>query len=758
MDGTTRPPALFDLEPRSSEGLFAAVALNRPVRREFTYAVPLALADRAVPGVRVIVPLGTRSELGVIVSIQRCTDLPVQKLRPIRGVLDPEPVVNAELLELARWVAQRYASSLGEALAAVLPAPLKRSTRAREGVFHLAAAEGIGHKQLEELAERFQKQHRVLRTLIEIGKPVEMRDFLRRLKLSSSPVQSLQRRGWVRLERVIAPLDPLERSVVARPRPARLSEAQERAVTAILKRLERSVHACFLLQGVTGSGKTEVYLRVIEDALSRGRSAITLVPEIALTPQTVGWFRSRFGEVCVLHSRMTGEQRLAAWRRLASGDVRVVVGARSAVFAPVRDLGIIVVDEEHEPSFKQENSPRYQARDVALERARQAGAVCLFGSATPSLESWMQARQGNYELLQLPERVGGGTSPTVHVVDMRLEHHQSYGVPLFSRLLLEFLRETVESREQAILFLNRRGFVPILWCPGCETTLRCAQCDMGMTYHRRIDRLVCHGCCAERKVPESCPTCSRPGLRPLGVGSERVEAALKKLWPQTRVRRMDSDTMHRREDYEETLSAFERREVDVLVGTQMIAKGLDFPRVTMVGIVFADVGLHLPDFRAAERTFQLIAQVAGRAGRSTRPGRIVVQTLAPEHPAIRRGAAAEYQAFAEEELRAREELGYPPFGRLLRVLVEDRDELRAEDGAKRLGAELRAQDFARRAQVLGPAPAPIAVLRGRHRQHLLVKLPSDDLLVASAVSWLAERAQMESRHQVKIDVDPMSLL
>jgi primosomal protein N' (replication factor Y) len=733
------------------------VALNRPVRREFSYVVPEALAADVVPGVRVSVPFGARSDLGVVVALEVETDVPPGRLRTIRAVLDAEPVIGPELLELARWIAERYACALGEALAALLPATLKRSARGRGGLIHLAAAPGVGERELGELAEGSPKQHRVLRDLLRVGKPVELQDFLRRANLSASPVHTLVRRGYVELTRVARGMDALDVARSARPRPERLSPAQEQAVAKITRRLERREHASFLLQGVTGSGKTEVYLRAIEAALAHGRSAIALVPEIALTPQTVGWFRSRFGAVCVLHSRMSDEQRFHAWKRLAAGEARVVVGARSAVFAPVRDLGVIVVDEEHEPSFKQESTPRYHAREVAVERARRAGAVCLLGSATPALETWSAARAGKHEQLVLPERVGGGTPPAVHVVDLRLEHERGGAPPLFSRLLASFLDETLAEQEQAILFLNRRGFVPILWCAGCGNSLRCAQCDLALTYHRRIDRLLCHACCEELRVPTACPTCSRPGLRPLGVGSERVEAALRRRWPDARVARMDSDTMRRREDYEESLTAFERREVDVLVGTQMIAKGLDFPRVTLVGIVAADLGLYMPDFRAAERTFQLVAQVAGRAGRGTRPGRIVVQTSAPEHPAIRHGGRAEYEAFAREELAARRELGYPPYGRLVRVVLEDADERRVAGASEALAEALRAQEFARRLQVLGPAPAPVALLRGRHRMHLLLKAPLEEQLVCAAAGWLAERAGQESRVQIKVDVDPLSL-
>jgi primosomal protein N' (replication factor Y) len=766
---TLTTPALFDLEeeheePAAAPGLYARVAIQRPIRREFTYVVPDELAARVLPGVRVAVVFARRRHVAVVVALETTSDVPARKLQPVLEVLDAEPVVGAELLGLTRWMADRYASSWGEALAAVLPAPLKRERKSRR-IAVVRAAEGVGEAELGEIAERFPKQHRLLRFLIELSEPIELREVLRRTKLSESPARTLERRGWVRIERVDPPDDDLQARASARPRPEHLSDAQQAAVTALRASLDAREHRTFLLAGVTGSGKTEVYLRAIEAALEAGRTAIVLVPEIALTPQTVGWFRSRFGEVCVLHSGMTDAQRLASWRRLRHGEVRVVVGARSALFAPVEDLGVVVVDEEHEPSFKQESVPRYHARDVAIERARRAGAVCILGSATPSLESWTRGRDGTYELLRLPERVGGGAPPTVHVVDMRTETRRGRGgpagqkgAPLFSHLLQTLLTETLAAREQAILFLNRRGFVPVLWCPGCEESVSCDQCDVGLTYHRRIERLVCHSCCEERALPPACPTCTRPGLRFLGMGSERVETELARLFPDARVRRMDSDTMRRRGDYEEVLGAFERHEVDVLVGTQMIAKGLDFPRVTLVGIVSADPALHLPDFRAAERTFQLIAQVAGRAGRSELPGRIVVQTMAPEHPAIRHGATADHETFVREEAALRAELGYPPSGRLLRVVFEDTDEKRMETCAEELAEALRAEPAAARTRILGPAPAPFALLRGRHRRHVLVKAALDDPDFERVVDWLADRAAKESRTTVKIDVDPMSLL
>ncbi len=756
-------PTLFDLgppelaAPRAGPGCYARVALNRPVQCEFTYSVPPGLVARAAVGGRVAVPFGARREVGVIVELERETDVPAARLKNVLAVLDDEPVVESELLGLTHWIARRYACSWGEALAAVLPAPLKREG-GRRRVPRIRVAPGIGAAELEELRARHPEQHRLLRTLLEVGGTSLLRELLRSLRLSESPAKSLQKRGWVALEMVEEQSDPLAGSVSSKKRPERLSPAQTAALERVLARLETRQNATFLVHGVTGSGKTEVYLRAIEHALAQGRGAIVLVPEIALTPQTVGWFRARFGEVCVLHSRMSDIQRLSEWRRLQQSRVRVVVGARSAVFAPVRELGVIVVDEEHEPSFKQESVPRYHARDVAVERARRAGAVCLLGSATPALESWHAARTRAYEILSLPERVGGGKPCTVQVVDMRLDGERARTSTLFSRVLLHFLGETLAHREQAILFLNRRGYVPVLYCPGCQTTLACGHCSTALTYHRRIARMVCHTCCQERDVLAACPTCSRPNLRPLGMGSEKVEAELARLLPGARIARMDSDTMRRREDYENTLAAFERHELDVLVGTQMIAKGLDFPRVTLVGILAADQALELPDFRSEERTYQLIAQVAGRAGRGTRPGRVVVQTRNTISPAIRCGARGDYIGMTRHLEEFRRERGYPPFGRLCRVVFEDTDFARAKATAELWANELKARVPEEGWRVEGASPAPLALVRGKHRFNLLIKAPPADPAFEALLSWMAEWAQRESRSDVKIDVDPVSMM
>lgn len=733
------------------------VVVARPVRTAFTYAVPSRLAGRAVSGARVVVPFGSLREVGVVIGAGRAESLGGRRARELAAVLEEAPHVEGALLELTRWMAEEYACSWGEALHAVLPAALKR-TSARATVLVAQARPGIGPRELAEL-EAQPKQQRLLRTLLELQGGIELRDLLRQLNLSQAPARTLERRGWIEIRRERPLNDPLLAAGAdearRRERPSALLEGQRAAVETLAAAL-RGGGGTFLLEGVTGSGKTEVYLELIERALALGRGAIVLVPEIALTPQTVGWFRSRFGSVAVLHSRMSDVQRVDAWQEIARGAVRVVVGARSALFAPVADLGVVVVDEEHEPSFKQDSTPRYHARDVAVRRAELAGAVCVLGSATPSLESWQRARSGRYGHLHLPERAGGGTLPPVEVLDLSRERRAQGG--LFSTRLLELLGRTLERKEQAILFQNRRGFAPVLWCRECRETVRCANCDVTLTWHRRIARLVCHACCEESPAPKGCPSCTAPGLRPLGAGSERIESELGKLFPAARVRRMDSDTMRRREDYESVLSAFGAGEVDVLVGTQMIAKGLDFPRVTLVGIVDADGALHLPEFRAAERTFQLIAQVAGRAGRGALAGRIVVQTHVPEHPAIARAASHDFRGFAQAEIAERELLGYPPHGRLIRALFDDGDLTRATALAARAAALLRERLADGGATVLGPAPAPVAFLRGRHRVHLLVKCPCEGGELGRAREALLEIAADSGRTRTTIDVDAQSLL
>jgi len=512
----------------------------------------------------------------------------------------------------------------------------------------------------------------------------------------------------------------------------------------------------FLLHGVTGSGKTEVYLQAIARTRAAGKGALVLVPEIALTPQLAGRFRARFGDqVALLHSGLSDAERHSEWLRLRRGEAGICVGVRSAVFAPVQDLGIVVVDEEHDPSFKQEDGPPYHARDLAVVRARMGGAVCVLGSATPSLETLENARRGRYELVRLPRRIDDRPMPEVRLVDLSRLRRGAPAPGLLSRELADALVETVAAGRQSILFLNRRGFQTLVLCRDCGREERCEHCSVSLTYHARRGLLLCHYCGASQRMTPRCPACGgeRAGV---GVGTEQVEAAVRELVPAARVARLDRDAVSGAADLAEILARFARREVDVLVGTQMVTKGHDFPGVTLVGVVLADTALALPDFRAAERTFQLLTQVAGRAGRGREAGRVLVQTFHPHSPAIALAVGHDYQGFAEVELENRRALGYPPFGRMLAVRVEG-----SEAGARRTADALG--EAARPAlgpglSMLGPAPAAIERIRGRSRWHLLFKAGDAAALrrVHRALARVAARPPGGA--QVRFDVDPHSML
>jgi len=570
---------------------------------------------------------------------------------------------------------------------------------------------------------------------------------------------ALVKLGQVLTSREAAPTDELELAAIAPPTPEdaippTLNAAQAAALAEVEAALEARRFAPFLLLGVTGSGKTEVYLQAIVRTLAQGRQAVVLVPEIALTPQTVRRFRARFERVAVLHSAQTEAERARAWRRIHAGSVDVVIGPRSAVFAPVPRLGLLVVDEEHEGTFKQQNAPRYHARDAGLVRAKAAGAVVLLGSATPALESWKNALDGRYRLLRLPARVGERPLPTVAIVDLRSQVERGESRSHLGRTLEVRLAEALKKKGQVILLQNRRGFATSVACPRCGWVLRCHQCSVGLTYHRAGHFALCHLCGHERESPRTCPDCALPALKLQGVGTQTVEQEIARRFPDARIARMDSDSMRRRQSYEEVLGRFGRGEIDVLVGTQMVAKGLHFPGVTLVGIVSADTSLVLPDFRAAERTFALVAQVSGRAGRGDEDGRVVVPTTLPDHPAIRHAAHHDYEAFAAEELKDREAHGYPPFTRLLRVVVR---------GPREADVEARAQESAERLEplpgltLLGPAVPTVSRVEGRVRRHLLVKAPGP-AAIARALAVLRTAPRPKGRVEEIVDVDPLGLL
>jgi primosomal protein N' (replication factor Y) len=679
--------------------------------------------------VRVRVPFGGRRVVGVCVRLASSASLPEpagapqepalfegapvataarRALKDIEKALDREPALTPALLELTRFVAEYYRCSWGEAIQAALPGSVKRRIRKH------AAAE---------------------------------REVAARIAPADAPSSTPD-------------LAPATAPSPGAPPPALvLTPGQRDALDQILEPIRARTFAVTLVHGVTGSGKTEVYLRAIDETLRLGRCAILLVPEISLTPQTVARIRARFGDVGLLHSLQSDAERARHWERIRRGEVRVVVGPRSAVFAPVPNLGLIVVDEEHDASFKQDSVPRYHARDVAIVRARAEQAVAILGSATPSIESHVNAREGRYRGVYLPDRATRARLPDVEVVDLREEVKAVKGFPFISRRLEQVLKPALERGEQAILFLNRRGFSTFLQCKRCRHVLTCRECDVALTFHKANRLAVCHYCEAERPPPSECPKCLAPEVHYFGFGTERIEEEVARRFPGVRVQRVDSDAIEDAATLERVLEAFGRGEVQVLIGTQMVSKGLDFARVTVVGIISADTALNLPDFRSSERTFQLIAQVTGRAGRADLGGISIVQTFCPEHAAIRAARSHDSLGFLEHEIAHRRKLGYPPFARLARIVVSGPDESETARAAETIAGAMRAApDTAEPepAAILGPAPAPLSVLRGRYRFMILLKARNRSSL--KPMLEAAETCRLPTKVRMAIDVDPASML
>jgi len=743
----------------------AEVALNVPLRRSFDYLVPERLRGSVCVGGRVRVPFGhRRQELGYCVGLKQHTNIAPSRLREVVASLDAEPVFTDQMLRLARWMADYYRCSYGEALHAAIPAAL-HGARGRRQV--QVAKLQLGKREAQELAnrvfDRSPAQSKALRALALAGGQAAVRDIKNSAGVSRSTVKALESKGLITLSReTVENEDPLSegaRTDAPLQEPYAFTDEQQRAYELIVRRMDRGRFGVVLVHGVTSSGKTEVYLQVIAEVVRRGKQAIVLVPEISLTPQTVRHFSSRFRRLAVLHSRLTESERRRYWHRIRAGQADVVIGARSAIFAPLPALGLLVIDEEHENSFKQEDVPRYHARDVGIMRAKLDNALVVLGSATPSLESYLNARTGKYACVTLRRRIGGWPLPPVEVVDMRQEWGGPRRARVISQRLETCMRESLGKGEQVILFINRRGFAPFIRCPRCGYVLKCSRCDITLNYHARINVVMCHYCGLEQRPPARCPECGLERVRFGGTGTERVEEAVNELFPDAVALRMDSDTMRTRHAHEGALERFRTRQAHVLVGTQMIAKGLDFPNVTTVGVVNADVGLHLPDFRSRERTFQLLAQVAGRAGRGPAGGRVIVQTFMPFDPSIQAAARHDYGWFADEELKARRRLNYPPFGRMARIICRGPRPAPIERYMTELCAELRrlCAEAADGSHVLGPAPAPVSRIRRRHRHHALLKCPS-----AASLRSLLEAVEGllagPSGTKVIVDVDPMSML
>ena len=735
---------------------FAQVALPLPLHAAYTYRIPDGLAGRVVAGARVIVPLRGRRLVGIVLALT--TDAP-RTPRDILDAPDDAPAVTPPILRTARWIADYYGAPIGLALRAALPAAMWGASRpdaerATERILALAA-EAPSLREREQLFRRRRRQRELYEALESLGGRAPVRHVVEQLGFGDALVRALVQSGLARVDLAERFRDPFAGTPGAAP-PAEATPDQAAALAAI-EALPSGGGA--LLFGVTGSGKTFVYLEAVRRALAQGRGAIVLVPEIGLTPQTVSRLRGAFGDqVAVLHSGLSDGERADAWRLLHRGIRRVAVGARSAVFAPVRDLGLIVVDEEHEASYKNNEAPRYHARDVAAVRARLENARLVLGSATPSSEA-MALAGSRLELIRLPFRVGMRPLPPVELVDLRVMPKVAGTGPVpWSERLDEALARTLDRGEQAILLLNRRGWAAFLQCGDCGEVRRCPRCSVSLTVHQHPPALRCHYCGYTEPIALACPACANPLHQMRGVGTQQVERVVADRYPAARVARMDLDSTSTKWSHQRILAAVERREVDVLVGTQMIAKGLDFPNVTLVGVVDADTGLYLPDFRSGERAFQLLAQVAGRAGRGPRGGTVLVQTRNPRHPALVHAAVHDTEGFLTQELRVREWPPYPPNVALANVVASALDEQAAARRAAELGDWYRAlvDRHGLELETLGPAPCALARIKDRWRWHVMLR--GDSRALGRLLRYVARRLPRDREVRIVLDRDPSSVL
>jgi primosomal protein N' (replication factor Y) len=711
--------------------------------RAYSYSVPTALQNGLQVGQLVRVPLGGRVSLGVVWKYP--AEAPANtKLRSIVLLEYEQPVLTPDCCRLAEWMAGYYGCSLNSVLETVLPAAVRKGVRPvlqRMLTLIQLPAQDV----LEKMRRKAPRQAEALDFLSAQKVPVERAKLIAGLGMSQSAVDALIKQGWVREDAAVlwreAYKNPFAEGEVVPSSGHRLNPEQVAAVESASASLAKKSFQTHLLHGVTGSGKTEVYVALIRQVVAAGGSAIFLVPEVALTPQTVGRLRSRLADlgvkVVVWHSHLSAGERFDAWMAMSLGQSRVVVGARSAVFAPLHDLRLIIVDEEHEPSFKQGETPMYHGRDVAVMRASLLGITCVLGSATPSLETWRNAQGGRYILNTMAKRVDDRPMPAFRIVDMRREILHSKGQHMLSRELVQGLRERLERREQSILFLNRRGHSRSLVCPDCGAVVQCPRCSVALTLHREDDTARCHLCNHQEKAPVLCPQCRSPKVRWKGYGTQKVEETLAQLFPRVRVARMDADTMSKKDRFREILSDFRAGKYDILLGTQMIAKGLDFPRVTLVGIIDADLSLQLPDFRASERTFQLLTQVAGRAGRGDLEGVVVVQTFQPATDPIQFAKRLDFLGFAEAELERRNEFGYPPCRHLIRHVFRGRNVDKVNFIADAWVQELN-RLHPGIAEIRGPAPCPFEKIQDQHRVHLWY-------LVSGVKSFLAAMLPLRAK-------------
>jgi len=736
--------------------LYVEVAVPLPIDHSFTYRVPPGMEERAKVGVRVLVPFGPRRTTGLIVARVDGSSLSGREAKPVQAFLDEEPYITSRHLEFLSAAARECLAPVGEMLRAALPRGLPRrdapSTPRTETIFRPAGGGDDGTAT--------PKQRQVLAAVREAGE-ISATELSARIPGGADAARRLASKGRLAAE--------------VREKPAELSAGhlpdlsgeiiptvhQEAALAKIGVVLASGKFGAFVLHGITGSGKTEVYLRAVEQVRQTGRQAVYLVPEIALTPQLLGRVASRFGGgVAVLHSGLTPAERAAQWRKVRSGEVFLCVGARSAVFSPFPSPGLFIVDEEHDAAYKQEDGIRYQARDLALLRGKMEDAVVLLGSATPSAESVRMTLTGEAALLPLPERIGGRELPEIQIVDLKGRASLRGADRYFSPELETAIEETLGRGEKAMLFLNRRGFAPAVTCLDCGQTVQCRNCKVSLTFHQQHDALLCHYCDSRTQPPEKCAVCGGHKIAQVGIGTERLLAWAAKRWKEARVARLDSDVSRRKGAYGEILSRMHSGDVDILVGTQMIAKGHDFPEVTLVGVLLADLSLSFPDFRSSERTFQILTQVAGRAGRGDRPGKVIVQTLSPEHVCIRAAARHDFAGFMEEELAGRKALGYPPFGRMLLLRLWGPKDDRVRQAAQEVAEALSEPVTAAGIQLLGPAPSPISFVKRKHHFQILLKMPARFPVGDFFPPLLRPLRDLVRKHGVRMeaDVDPYHMM
>ncbi len=719
----------------------ADIAVPVNLFKTFHYAVPPHLADDLVIGSRVVVPFGSRRVTGTVAGFPEQTETPT--LREIVGLAGPP--LSPDRMKLAFWMADYYLHPLGLTIETLLPRGVEETKPKRVRLLRLLS----GDHDMDLI--RGPKQAALFLLLSErLTVPTaELKDF------APSTIKALCAAGIAEVVEEEDRLQTDDETFMPDAAPELMPE-QAAAVGAVTAAIAQGTFETFLLHGVTASGKTEVYLQCIGSLVGTGKGAIVLVPEIALTPQLLGRFRKRFGSrVAMLHSAMTDRERADEYRRIGDGAVDVAIGARSAVFAPFPRLGLVVVDEEHENSYKQDEGLRYHGRDVAVMRAKMASAVCVLGSATPSLESAYNAREGKYRRLVIANRVDHRPMPEVEILDLKAGPQKSLLTP---RLVSE-VRARLDRKEQALLLLNRRGFSSVLICEDCGKSQPCPSCSVSLTFHKNERKLKCHYCDHQERPPEACPLCGGPNLKPLGTGTQKIEEEVAAAFPGARIERMDSDRVRGRHAYDKLLGRVDRGEVDILLGTQMIAKGHDFPSVTLVGVADADVGLNLPDFRSAEKTFQLITQAAGRAGRGATAGEVIIQTLNPGHYALRYSRTHDYGGFYDEEIRFRQELGYPPFGRMIKIEVKASQEQVASDASRTAQNRIRHLQRGQETSLLGPAPSPIARVRGKYRFQMILLSKRRELVRQLAVE--ARKAVEEKfgrKVQVIVDVDPVNLM